>query len=704
MDNRVPAEGNMDCMEKNVPAEGISAEDKQKTTESTVTEKAFDQPNAPVPSAIPKEESIPVQPNPPEVPKASAPIPPVQTVFTGIPPIPISPTQKCREQLLKSDAKVNTLALLGVLWVVCAFLANTLLYTGIQGVLLPAAVVLLYAVFYLFRGADSIQKDLTCIAMQVLIVLVSFGFLVNHESLTNTVTLLALLAVIPIHLLYCTGKSHPQTDGFSVISKALQIFFPFALRNLDIPIRKSANRPQKGESHVPVKQILRGLLCTVPFLIIFCLLFAGGDDAFARSLSSLFHVTWNADILLLIVSIVIGACLAVYLCALFLVLRTETEHEEFRKKQRGRLSAASVSSFLSVLIALELYFSFIQVKYLFLHLGELPEGEGYADYARSGFFEIAAATLLTMGLILAVTVLTKRLENGALPTVVKILLTVFSGCVLLMFASSYYRMFMYIGAYSMTVKRVAVCWLMALLLLILAGVIVYIWKPSFRLMRYTVFTVLVCVLILNGMNIGYTVPKSNVDRYLQEQSAEEKSGYNLDTGYLRALLPASAPALRELENTPAWDAWLQNDLFDCGEQIADMPLRGYSADVYRAKQACADVEQTSLTEDYVIYIQIGRECVETVQEIGYTVYAAEIPVSSGSVQPANGGYFRQGESVCQEISVADLPDEADFEKISVQYTVYTSLGSFDLPMRMRPNSDCPTYYILSGDSLNGFTM
>lgn len=689
-------------MENKRPVEDNPAENKENTAALAEPGPIGEQPAQ---SESAKEAAVPAQSN-----EASDPQAPVLSAAPAIPaaghsPIPLTSAQKCRKQLLESDSKINTPAVLGVLWVICAFLANTFLYAGVQGIFLPAAVVLLYAVFYVFRGTKPVQKDLTCIAMQVFIVLLSCGFLINQETLTNTVTLLTLLAAIPMHLLYCTGKSNLKTDGFSVIPKALQNFFPFALRNLDIPLRKSANRSKKGEGRVPVKQILLGLLCTVPFLIILCVLFAGGDDAFARSLSKLFDFTWNTDILLLIVSIVVGACLAVYLCTLFLVLGIDTEGAGTEKKHRGRLSAASVSSFLSVLIALELYFSFIQVKYLFLNLGQLPENESYADYARSGFFEIAAATLLTMGLILAVTVLTKRRENGALPTVVKSLLTVFSGCVLLMFASSYYRMFMYIGAYSMTIKRVAVCWLMAVLLLILAGVIVYIWQPKFHLMRYTVFTVLVCVLVLNCMNIGYTVPKSNVDRYLREQTAGEESGYSLDMDYLRTLLPASAPALKELENTPKWNAQLQNRLFDCGEQLADMPIRGYNFDVYRAKQACADIEQTSLPGDYVIYIQIGRDCVETVREIEYTVYAAEFAVSSGAVRPANNMYFfQQGESVCQTISAADLPDDADFEKISVQYTVYTSLGSFDLPMRMHPNTDGPSYYILSGDSLTGFTM
>lgn len=696
-------------MENKRPEENNPAENKENTAALAEPGLSTEQSEQ---SESAKEAAAPAQPNEASDPQApvlsAAPASPAEghtsasAVLAGNSPIPLTPAQKCRKQLLESDSKINTPAVLGVLWVICAFLANTFLYAGVQGVLIPAAVILLYAVFYSFRRAKPEQKDLTCIAMQVFIVLLSCGFLINQETLTNTVTLLTLLAAIPIHLLYCTGKSSLKTDGFSVIPKALQNFFPFTLRNLDIPIRKSASRSKKGEGRVPVKQILLGLLCTVPFLIILCVLFAGGDDAFARSLFKLFDFTWNTDILLLIVSIVLGACLAVYLCTLFLVLGIDTEGAGTEKKHRGRLSAASVSSFLSVLIALELYFSFIQVKYLFLNLGQLPEKESYADYARSGFFEIAAATLLTMGLILAVTVLTQRRENGALPTVVKSLLTVFSGCVLLMFASSYYRMFMYIGAYSMTIKRVAVCWLMAVLLLILAGVIVYIWQPKFRLTRYTVCTVLVYVLVLNCMNIGYTVPKSNVDRYLREQTAEEESGYSLDTDYLRTLLPASAPALKELENTPKWNAQLQNSLFDCGEQIADMPLRGYSLDVYRAKQACAGVEL--LSEEYVIYIQIDRSCAETVREIGYTVYASEIAVSSGSFQPANGGYFQKGESICQRISSLDLPDEADFSKISVQYTVYTALGSFDLPMRMHPNTDSPSYYILSGDSSTGFTM
>ena len=99
-----------------------------------------------------------------------------------------------------------------------------------------------------------------------------------------------------------------------------------------------------------------------------------------------------------------------------------------------------------------------------MNLGTLPEGMSYAEYARGGFFEIAAATLLTVALIFAATVLTRRDEDEELPLSVRLLLTVFSACVALMFASSYYRMLMYMDAYSMTIRRVGVCWLMALML------------------------------------------------------------------------------------------------------------------------------------------------------------------------------------------------------------------------------------------------
>lgn len=583
----------------------------------------------------------------------------------GVPPymayLPKGPSlsMRVRESILTTDNGHKAVGLFAGVLAICLFLANTLLNTGGAGFFFPFCVVLLYGAFYAFTGFDKLWENREALAMQIFIFLLSLGFLYNQERLTNTVTFLTLLAAVPLHLMYCTGKSDPVKDGARVIRKAFLAVFPYTFGNFDVPYKKLFKGVRRGSKGRGVLYTVLGLLCTIPFLVILTLLFRSADSAFAQSLSSLTDYFSNFPVAKIVGTILLGVLMTVYILPLFFALDADYPQPEAGGKQKGILPKAAVTAFLAVLIALEVYFSYFQVRYLFLNLGGLPEGTSYAEYARGGFFEIAAATLLTIALIFAVTVLTRRDENEQLPLPVRLLLTVFSACVALMFASSYYRMLMYMDAYSMTIRRVGVCWLMALMLAVLLGVIVYIWKPDFALTRYSIFTVLVFVLALNLMHLGATVSKNNVDRYFKEQEAEVKTGYQLDEYYLYTLLPASAPDLARLLDTPAYESYrLQSRLYELSEQ--EQSWRAWNYDWYRAQKACAAVEKP---KNLWVVLQVGTQVQTPVYALDFEMKQDNEILASGRIEKSDGSAFLPGDRI--EINFSDFSPISEEQDLSL---------------------------------------
>lgn len=595
-----------------------------------------------------KDEGAPT----PAVNPAAAPVLPISP--NGVPPymayLPKGPSlsKRVREAVLTADNGHKAVGLFAGALVICLFLANTLLNTGGAGFFFPFCVVLLYGLFYAFTGFDKLWESREALAMQIFIFLLSLGFLYNQESLTNTVTFLTLLAAVPLHLMYCTGKSDPVEDGARVIRKAFLAVFPYTFGNFDVPYKKLFKGVRRGSKGQGVLFTVLGLICTIPFLIILTLLFSNADFAFAQSLSKITFYFYDLPVAKIIGTILLGVLMTVYILPLFFALDADYPQPEAGNKRKGILPNAAVTSFLAVLIALEVYFSYFQVRYLFLNLGSLPEGVSYAEYARGGFFEIAAATLLTVALIFAATVLTRRDEDEELPLSVRLLLTVFSACVALMFASSYYRMLMYMDAYSMTIRRVGVCWLMALMLAVLIGVIIYIWKPDFALTRYTIFTVLVFVLALNLMHLGATVSKNNVDRYFQEQEAEVKTGYQLDEDYLYTLLPASAPDLARLLETPDYASYdLRVRLNEISEQ--EQSWRAWNYDWYRAQKACASVEKPN---NLWVVLQVSTQLQTPVYALNFEMLQGNKTLATGRLNKPDGSAFLPGDRI--EISFSNF--------------------------------------------------
>lgn len=606
-------------------------------------------------SAAPEKQAEPTKcegaPTP-AVNPAAAPVLPIPP--NGVPPymayLPKGPSlsKRVREAVLTADNGHKAVGLFAGALVICLFLANTLLNTGGAGFFFPFCVVLLYGLFYAFTGFDKLWESREALAMQIFIFLLSLGFLYNQESLTNTVTFLTLLAAVPLHLMYCTGKSDPVEDGARVIRKAFLAVFSYTFGNFDVPYKKLFKGMRRGSKGQGVLFTVLGLVCTIPFLVILTLLFSNADFAFAQSLSSILSYFYDLPVAKIIGTILLGVLMTVYILPLFFALDADYPQPEAGNKRKGILPNAAVTAFLVVLIALEVYFSYFQVRYLFLNLGTLPEGMSYAEYARGGFFEIAAATLLTVALIFAATVLTRRDEDEELPLSVRLLLTVFSACVALMFASSYYRMLMYMDAYSMTIRRVGVCWLMALMLAVLIGVIIYIWKPDFALTRYTIFTVLVFVLALNLMHLGATVSKNNVDRYFQEQEAEVKTGYQLDEDYLYTLLPASAPDLARLLETPDYASYdLRVTLNDISEQ--EQSWRAWNYDWYRAQKACDAVEKP---KSLWVVLQVSTQLQSPVSALNFEMKQGSEILATGQLQKPDGSVFLPGDRI--EINYTDF--------------------------------------------------
>ena len=171
-----------------------------------------------------------------------------------------------------------------------------------------------------------------------------------------------------------------------------------------------------------------------------------------------------------------------------------------------------------ILTALYLVFSVVQILGLFLGKMELPEGYTYARYAREGFFQLLAVSILNLILVLWGLYFFKKSK------VLLVLLTMMSGCTFIMIASSAMRMVMYIRQYHLTFLRILVLWGLAVLTILFVGVLLQMYRKQFSLFRYCVVVVTVSYLLLSFSHPDYVVAKYNVAK-LDELTVNENDGY-----------------------------------------------------------------------------------------------------------------------------------------------------------------------------------
>jgi hypothetical protein len=313
-------------------------------------------------------------------------------------------------------------------------------------------------------------------------------------------------------------------------------------RYLSAPFASQAERSR-------ARKALRVVLVAAPVIAIFAALLASGDRVFARVLSSVLP-EWNVgNILGHVTLIFVGAVLVAILwrCAL-----GKGDEPRERAPLPG-LPSLSFPEWFTVLAGINVLFAaFVVVQLTYLFGGNervnVTPGLTYAEYARTGFFQLAAAAALTVVVILAVWDAGRR-EQRRHDLYLRGLVTAMVGLTGVVLASAVTRLALYEGTFGFTIDRffgyVGIVGIGAVLLVLLAA----IWTGQRRRVVAGFLAVGVAALMaVNVLNPDRFVAARNVARF-------EATGA-IDTSYLgyELGLDATPVAVELLRRLPKGDA------------------------------------------------------------------------------------------------------------------------------------------------------
>ena len=161
------------------------------------------------------------------------------------------------------------------------------------------------------------------------------------------------------------------------------------------------------------------------------------------------------------------------------------------------LPRLTVLTVLFSLCGIYLIFIAVQIKYLVYALWSVrPVGFSYAEYARSGFFELCRIAVINLCILLASNILCRReKKESMLLRICNILVALLT---LLLLTTAAAKMGLYMLAYGLTVKRVLVSVFLIWIAIVFVCVIIQQFKPL-QIVRMAVFTgavmfTLLCVL------------------------------------------------------------------------------------------------------------------------------------------------------------------------------------------------------------------
>lgn len=291
-----------------------------------------------------------------------------------------------------------------------------------------------------------------------------------------------------ILLLFLTGMIHQfYEDGkwsFSMFVKNMiiiclttigYVFCPFAH---GFAYLAEAKGDAAGGKRKTAAAVGMGILIAAGLLLVIFPTLLRSDMVFAGIFEELFFDIELYSFFVIFFMILTGFIASyAFFCAL---CSRQFEEKEEERKNYNSLIAITFTAILAGVYAL---YAGIQVLYLFLKLGNLPDGVTYSAYARQGFFELLFVGILNFLLVLVCMELFQ--ENKLLHGI----LMVICGCTFIMIASAFYRMMLYVQTYHLTLLRILVLWFLAILALVMVGITINIYRKSFPLFRYIALVV-----------------------------------------------------------------------------------------------------------------------------------------------------------------------------------------------------------------------
>ena len=398
--------------------------------------------------------------------------------------------------------------------------------------------------------------------------------------------------------------------------------------------------------------LLLGLgLALVPVLLVVNLL--QYDAAFSKLLEDIFSENLPQAVfdrlLYLLLAVAMAAFLMSCLCGsrehrMSRVLDRESV-AAFRIRRRFLPLIVSVAMLLPLLLLYGLFFFSQWPLYTSAFTGALPQGYTYADYAREGFFQLCAVCAINGVLYLFVSLFTKKGQGEG---VRKALLTVLCLCSLVLAATAFSKMVLYVRTYGLTPKRVYASWGMILLVIaFLLALLGAYWK-KLNVTRalcglFAGMFGLLCLVDTNALIADYNV-----------RAYEEGRLEMVDTGVFWDMGDSAAPAAARLVDDSEYGTEAKRFLSNHGKRTVFEALC-HGVPGLRARAFCAPYWR----ERVIVRVRIDTE--NGFEALGCWYGEKGYEHSAGMSVNADGSPYARGQKTFFELEPVEWDGWAPIE-------------------------------------------
>jgi len=363
-----------------------------------------------------------------------------------------------------------------------------------------------FVFFYLFNKKSEGKVFNSFLYVSSLLLITSFSL--NSDGLIKFISVIYLFFILVVSF---TGISDNITEEDSNYYWIFDAFFkPFTkmFENIFSPF-KSIKGSIKNNKLKSFSSAFIGFAVAIPVLFVIIPLLSSSDIAFDAVITKMFENT-----ALIFSAVFITLILApIFYSLIFYLKKSPSLEKEAIKKYNGKLAVSGINAFLISISFVYLFYLFTQLAYIVdAFKFVLPEDYTAAEFARSGFFQMAVIVFINF-VILGCTAISVKRNDLKMPKSTKSVLLFISAFTIFYISTAIFKMMKYISIYGLTRLRVLTTIFMLMLAVIFIIIILKLLIERFKYVKPIIVVCTLTLLSISMVNINTVIAEYNYNAY-----------------------------------------------------------------------------------------------------------------------------------------------------------------------------------------------
>ncbi len=398
------------------------------------------------------------------------------------------------------------------------------------------SVTVLFTLGFIYVWNSGKKNTVFSLLMYLLSVVLIASYSFNNDGLIKFISFLFLLFSSSFALSGISGNVNVKESTYLLAIDSTLVAFKCFFTKFSVMVRSFKEHLRASKSKAFISSAL-GVIIAFPVMCLVMALLSSTDVAFESLVTIIFN-----NVATFIFAVILSVVFTPFIFSHFFALKKgEGLRKTPLKKVNARLSSVTANTFLTMISIVYCIYLVSQLAYItkaFAFL--LPEGYSASQFARDGFFQMAAIAFINLLILTLTMVLIGRKDNNKVSALTKALLTFLCLFTEFYISTSFVKMAKYISMYGLTRLRVLTSVFMIMLAVIFLILLVRLFVRKVPYIKVVTLICALTVILISVVDINTVIAEYNYKAY------KDAKVHSIDVDLLESLGINALPVIIQL--------------------------------------------------------------------------------------------------------------------------------------------------------------